>query len=278
MRTIIITGASDGIGAVASALLADDATRLVLVGRSPSKTRAVASRIGAEHHVVDFEHLDEVRDLAAALGSSCERIDVLAHNAGGIFSGPTSTADGFEKTLQVNHLAPFLLTHLLIDRLIDSNAAVVSTSSIGALFGRIDLDDLNNWTNFRPNKAYGDAKLANILFTKGLHERFHGDGLSSVAFHPGIVATNFAADTTSYFRHVYHGAFKGLLTPPEGGGANLAHFLAGTPGRDWISGEYYNSRQRIGRTNRQASDPALVRRHWDLTEQMLGIASERTAG
>ncbi|GAA3662947.1 SDR family NAD(P)-dependent oxidoreductase [Microbacterium marinilacus] len=272
MHTIVITGASDGIGAAAARQLSAGGVRLVLVGRSPEKTRAIAAETGAEHHVADFSRLDEVRALAEALRESCDRIDVLANNAGGIFSGPTTTTDGFEKTFQVNHLAPSLLTHLLIDRLIDSRASVVNTSSIGArLFGNIDLDDLNDWQDFSPNRAYGDAKLANILFTKGLHERFHDRGLSSVAFHPGNVATNFAADTDSPLRRLYHGALKAFLISPEQGGARLRHFIAGRPGDDWRSGEYYGSPGRIGRTNRQAYDPVMIREHWRRSADMLGI-------
>lgn len=270
MRTVVITGASDGIGAAASALLASDDVRLVLVGRSPTKLKAVAERVGAEHHAADFTHLDEVRDLANTLNASLDRIDVLANNAGGIFAGPVKTADGFEKTFQVNHLAPFLLTHLLLDRLIESRAAVVATSSVGArLFGHIDFDDLQNWRNFHPRKAYGDAKLANILFTKELHRRFHAQGLSAVAFHPGNIATNFAAEKRTGFNRIYHGPLSAVLASPKTGGANLAHFIAGTPGQDWQSGEYYGSHRKITRTNPQASDPTIIARHWRQTEHLL---------
>lgn len=272
MRTIVITGASDGIGAAASRQLAETGARLILVGRSPEKTRTVAAATGAEHHVADFARLDDVRRLAGELNEVCERIDVLANNAGGMFSGPTVTQDGFEKTFQVNHLAPYLLTHLLIDKLIGSRSAVVNTSSIGArLFGHIDLEDLNNWAGFSPNKAYGDAKLANILFTKELHERFHGRGLSSVAFHPGNVATNFASDTDSYFQRVYHGALRAFLISPEQGGARLRHFIEGQPGRAWTSGEYYGAPGRIGRTNRQAYDASVAVEHWRRSAAMLSI-------
>ncbi|KAE8129270.1 MULTISPECIES: SDR family NAD(P)-dependent oxidoreductase [Bifidobacterium] len=272
-RTIIITGASDGIGAEAARQLAATGAQLIIVGRSAEKTQAVAKATGAEYHLADFTRLDEVRKLAATLNDSCERIDVLANNAGGIFSGPTTTTDGFEKTFQVNYLAPYLLTYLLIDKLIDSRAAVVNTSSIAARsFGKINLDDLNNWQDFSPNKAYGDAKLGNILFTKGLHERFGQQGLSSVAFHPGNVATNFASDTDSYFRRIYHGMLKRvLLISPEEGGKRLRHFIDGTPGITWQSGEYYKVPKRIGRTNPQASDPNMVREHWERSADMLGI-------
>lgn len=278
-RTIVITGASDGIGAAASAQLATTDVRLVLIGRSPAKTAAVAQRLGAEHHVVDFERLDEVRDLAVRLRDTCERIDVLANNAGGIFAGPTRTPDGFEKTFQVNHLAPYLLTHLLIDRLVASSAAVVATSSIGArIFGRLDFDDLETWRDFSPNRAYGNAKLANVLFTRGLHQYFHTQGLSAVAFHPGVVATSFASDTTSYFRQIYHGLATRFLTSAEKGGANLAHFVSGHPGEAWTSGEFYDARRRIGRTHRQAYDPVVVSLHWEMSAQLLGISWQGTSG
>ncbi|SJM68892.1 SDR family NAD(P)-dependent oxidoreductase [Gulosibacter sp. 10] len=271
-RTIVITGASDGIGAAAARQLAGAGVRLVLVGRSPQKTKAVAEETGAEYHLADFTRLDEVRLLAEAIGSSCERIDVLANNAGGMFSGPTATPDGFEKTFQVNHLAPFLLTHLLLGTLLESRASVVNTSSIGArLFGGIDLEDLEDWRSFTPSKAYGDAKLANILFAKGLHDRFHERGLSSVAFHPGTVATNFASDTDGYFRRIYHGALKRFLISPERGGRRLRYFIEGAPGEAWASGEYRVSPRRRGRTHRQAYDPVVVREHWRRSEEMLGI-------
>ncbi|MFV0320587.1 MAG: SDR family NAD(P)-dependent oxidoreductase [Microbacterium sp.] len=273
MQTIIITGASDGIGAAAARQLAGEGRRLVLVGRSAEKTRAVAAETRSVHHVADFTRLDDVRDLAQAFLRECDRIDVLANNAGGIFAGPARTVDGFEKTFQVNHLAPYLLTYLLRDRLIASRAAIVNTSSIGArLFGRIDLDDIQTWNRYRPNRAYGNAKLANILFTKGLHNHFHDQGLSSVAFHPGNVATSFASDTTSYFRWVYHSVLSRFLISPEQGGVTLAHFISGTPDATWASGAYYNDRRKIGRTNKQASDPAIVAQHWNLSAQLLDIA------
>lgn len=190
-----------------------------------------------------------------------------------MFSGPTSTRDGFEKTFQVNHLAPYLLTNLLMDRLLDSRAAVVNTSSIGAkLFGHVDLEDLNNWDGFTPNKAYGDARLANILFTKGPHERLHDRGLPSVAFHPGNVATNFASATDSYLQRVYHGVLRAFLISPQQGGTRLRHFIEGWPGETGTSGEYYRAQGRMDRTNRQAYDSGIVAEHWRRSTEMLNIS------
>lgn len=271
-RTVVITGASDGIGAAASRQLAAEDVRLILVGRSLEKTSRLASEIGAEYHLADFTRLDDVRDLAAALQASCDRIDVLANNAGGMFSGPTTTVDGFEETFQVNHLAPYLLTNLLIDVLLASRASVVNTASIAArLYGDLDFADLNNWQKFSPNRAYGNGKLANILFTKGLHRHFHAQGLSSVAFHPGVVATNFASATDSYLNHLYHSVLKVFLVSPEQGGGRLRHFIDGRPDDAWVSGEYYVSPKKIGQTNPQAYDPAVVEKHWETSAALLGI-------
>lgn len=270
--TIVITGASDGIGAAVARQLADTGQRLVLVGRSPEKTRALADDLGADHFIADFTRLEDVRALAASLTKHCDRIDVLANNAGGIFSGPMATQDGFEKTFQVNHLAPYLLTYLLSEQLLDSRATVVNTASIAArLYGNIDLEDLNGWKSYNPNRAYGNAKLANILFTRALHERFHSRGVSTVACHPGFVATNFASDTSSRLQYFYRSVLKVLLISPEQGGQRLRYFITGQPGRDWISGQYYGGPKRIGRTNRQAYDPVMVREHWARSAEMLDI-------
>ncbi|MGN7966600.1 SDR family NAD(P)-dependent oxidoreductase [Microbacterium sp. 22179] len=274
-RTIVLTGASDGIGAAAARQLAATDHRLILVGRSPEKTKAVADDTGAEYFFADFARLDDVRELAAKLTDAvgADGIHVLANNAGGIFGDRTPTVDGFEKTIQVNHLAPFLLTNLLMPTLLASKAAVINTSSVGhRLFGHIDVDDLDNSKKFSANKAYGDAKLANVLFTKSLHTKFHPDGLSSVAFHPGTVQTNFASDSSSLMRLVYR-SFLGklLLTSTEEGGAILRWFIEGTPDETWFSGAYYDERTLSSKTNPQVDDPALAEALWQRSAELVGL-------
>ncbi|MCK2029939.1 SDR family NAD(P)-dependent oxidoreductase [Microbacterium galbinum] len=274
-RTIVLTGASDGIGAAAARQLAAIEHRLILVGRSPEKTKAVADDTGAEYFFADFARLDDVRELAAKLTDAvgADGIHVLANNAGGIFGDRTPTVDGFEKTIQVNHLAPFLLTNLLMPTLLASKAAVINTSSVGhRLFGHIDVDDLDNSKKFSANKAYGDAKLANVLFTKSLHTKFHPDGLSSVAFHPGTVQTNFASDSSSLMRLVYR-SFLGrlLLTSTEEGGAILRWFIEGTPDETWFSGAYYDERTLSSKTNPQVDDPALAEALWQRSAELVGV-------
>ena len=267
-RTIVITGASDGIGAAAARALSQAGERVVLVGRSPQKTEALAAELGVDHHLADFTRLDDVRTLAAELLRRYPRIDVLANNAGGIMGDRQLTVDGHEKTLQVNHLAPFLLTTLLLDRLIASRATVINTSSAANRFGRINLDDLENERKYSPNKAYGDAKLANILFTRELHRRYSGRGLVTAAFHPGVVATSFSTDSTSVMRLVYQTALKRLLITPEKGADTLV-WLAGTAaGVDWQSGEYYEKR-RVRSANSQASDAGLATALWERSVDMV---------
>ncbi|GHG48161.1 short-chain dehydrogenase [Flavimobilis marinus] len=272
-KTIVLTGASDGIGAAAARRLVADGHTVAVVGRSPQKTAALARELGAECFVADFARLTDVRSLADALQSAYPRIDVLVNNAGGIFGDQTRTVDGFEKTLQVNHLAPFLLTHLLLDVLIASRASIVNTASVAArLFGNIDLADLNNETKYSANKAYGDAKLANILFAKELDRRFGDRGITAVAFHPGVVRTSFASDTTSLMRFLYRtplARLAGFLTP-EQGAEPLVWLAEGTPGRDWVSGEYYE-KKKVAATNPQAADAQLAADLWVRSAEMVGL-------
>ena len=270
-RTVVITGGSDGIGAAAARALAVKGWRVVVVGRNAEKTAAVADVIGAERFVADFSHLDEVRELAARLIEQVGPIDVLANNAGGIFGDRTRTVDGHELTLQVNHLAPFLLTNLLLEQV--AVGAVVNTASIAArLMGRIDLDDLNNDARFSANKAYGDAKLANILFTKGLHRGLAGRPVASVAFHPGVVGTNFSSDSTSLMRLLYRTPLAKLFTISAAkGGETLEWFIAGQPGVTWQAGEYYDERHHATNVNPQIFDEDLIEGLWKRSAELVGL-------
>jgi NAD(P)-dependent dehydrogenase (short-subunit alcohol dehydrogenase family) len=272
-RTVIITGASDGVGAAAARQLNRRGDSVVVVGRSPTKTTAVAEALGADHFVADFAELDQVRDLAGQLLQRYPRIDVLANNAGGVLGSTRQvTVDGFEKTFQVNHLAPFLLTTLLLDRLVEAKASVINTSSVGnRWFGHIDITDLNHERGYKPQKAYGDAKLANILFTKELHRRYHGAGISTAAFHPGPVASNFGAEAHNPIAElVYRSPLTKLfLISPDKGADQLVWLASSTPGVDWASGEYY-ARRKPGRRNKQAGDPVLAQQLWDRSQEMVG--------
>jgi NAD(P)-dependent dehydrogenase (short-subunit alcohol dehydrogenase family) len=273
-QTIVITGASDGIGAAGARRLHADGHRVVVVGRSPEKTEAVARELDADHLVADFSRLDDVRRLASDLQRAYPRIDVLVNNAGGIFGDRTKTVDGFERTFQVNHLAPFLLTDLLLDTLLASKASLIQTSSSGArLFGRLVLDDLDHDRDFTPQLAYGTAKLANILFTVELHRRYHAQGLSAAAFHPGAVATSFATQSDSFMKRIYNSRLgRAFMVSPETGADQLVWLATGRPGTDWQSGTYYEKRKPARRTNPQARDAELARQLWNRSAQLLRAA------
>ena len=263
-RTIVITGASDGIGAAAARRLSRAGENVIVVGRSESKTAAVATELGADRFVADFADLSQVRTLAQKLLSRYPHIDVLANNAGGMTSRVQMTADGCEHTYQVNYLAPFLLTTLLLDVLVDSRASVINTSSSSQkLLGKITIEDIENTHRYRPSKAYALSKLAVILFTKELHRRYHGAGLSVAAFHPGYVNSNFGPASGSRWLALQRNTLTMRLVATADRGADQLVWLAlSRPGIDWKSGEYY-SRHKIAKPNRAAYDSGLARELWD---------------
>lgn len=267
-RTIVITGASDGIGASAARTLSRQGERVVVVGRSAEKTARVAAEIGADHFVADFAELAQVRELARQLKEKYPRIDVLANNAGGIMGRRELTVDGHEKTFQINHLAPFLLTTELMDVLTASDATVINTSSAANGFGKLDLDDLDSAKKYSTNRAYGTGKLANILFTTELNNRYGVEGISTAAFHPGVVATNFAAESTSPMRHAYKTLLNRCLLSPEQGADTLVWLATAKPGYDWVSGAYYAKRS-LAKANKQAYDAGLARKLWDRSAAMV---------
>lgn len=270
-RTIVITGASDGIGAAAARQLAAEGAEVVIVGRSPAKTAGIAAELGMPHHSADFADLAQVRRLAAELDSAYPRIDVLANNAGGIFARRELTVDGNERTFQVNHLAGFLLTTLLLPKLVESRAMVIQTASAAArTMSRYDPDDLQGEHRYTAWRAYGNSKLANLLFTRELHRRHHGHGVSAAAFHPGVVGSNFGSESAWPTRTFYGSSLLArLLVTPARGADTLVWLADGTPGVTWQSGGYYANR-RLASTTPLAADAQLARRLWESSQLLVG--------
>ena len=256
-RTVVITGASSGIGLAAAEQLAAGGDDVVLVGRTAERLAEAARRVrNVGVFRADFEDLDQVRDLAAQLLAAYPKIDVLANNAGGMVGGYRRTVDGFEATIQGNHLAPFLLTHLLRERL--SGGRVVGTASRAHMRGAPDPDDfVGDPARFRPFPAYGAAKSANILFAAEAARRW--PDITSVSFHPGVVRTNFGAGRIIrlYYR------YAPFLVTPEKAGALLV-WLMTTDGL--TNGAYY-----VGHHERKpsahANDPAAAARLWEASEK-----------
>ena len=268
-KTIVITGASSGIGSVAARELASTGWDVAVVGRNPERTRAVAAAVGGTPFLCDYDRLDDVRALAAALLDRYPVIDVLANNAGGLVGKRADTPDGHERTFQHNHLAPFLLTNLLLDRLSASGGRVISTSSVANRFGKIDLDDLDSRKRayFGGWRAYGTSKLETILFIRELARR---TGLSAYSFHPGSVRTSFGLDTAA-------GRFAMRLASmtqisPEAGAAPLV-LLASSTSINAPSGTYFDRLKPNGATTAQGRNDELAAGLWAASERILGIAA-----
>jgi NAD(P)-dependent dehydrogenase (short-subunit alcohol dehydrogenase family) len=267
-RTIVITGASDGIGAAAARRLCRGGENIVVVGRSETKAAAVAAELDADYFVADFADLSQVRALADKVRSQYPRIDVLANNAGGMFTNVHNTPDGHEITFQVNYLAPFLLTTQLMEVLVDSHATVLNTtSSSHKLLPRVTVTNLENTAQRRPSIAYALTKLAIVAFTMELHRRYHASGVAAATFHPGYVNSNFGDASGSRFLSFmkYRVPLTARFTATADQGADQLVWLASsTPGVDWTPGEYY-SKHKIAKANRAAYDPRLGRELWDRT-------------
>jgi NAD(P)-dependent dehydrogenase (short-subunit alcohol dehydrogenase family) len=263
-KTIIITGGSSGIGAAAARELRRQGATVAITGRSPETIR-IAQEIGADAFLADFSRLDEVRSLADRLLAKYPRIDVLANNVGGIIETRQVTADHHEKTLQVNHLGGFLLTLLLRQRLESSAAAVINTSSGAHRMGRLDFGDIQSERAYSPWRAYGTAKLMNILHAAEINRRFRG--VHGVSFHPGVVATGFAREGSAMVRVLYESVLRKLfMISPEKGADTLVWLAKGAPQRDWSPGSFYIRRKPAAKSA-QAQDDALARELWEFSER-----------
>jgi NAD(P)-dependent dehydrogenase (short-subunit alcohol dehydrogenase family) len=204
------------------------------------------------------------------LRAATDRIDVLVNNAGGSFTGPVITEDGFERTFQVNYVAGFLLTLDLMEILTASQGAVVNTSSRAATKGTVDLGDLDGRQRFKTYRAYQDVKLASTLHIRELHARYHDQGLSAMAFNPGFIGgTSVGAEPFPILTRFNRAPLTWIFPSLSWGGARLAYFAEGTPGQAWQSGCYYRDDHRLRHTAKQAYDPQLSRQLWDTTIELL---------
>jgi NAD(P)-dependent dehydrogenase (short-subunit alcohol dehydrogenase family) len=275
---VVVTGASDGVGEAAAFALARTGDQVIVVGRSPAKTGAVAAAVGAAagstvlHHSVDFADLAQVRSLGAELAATHERIDVLVDNAGLIAGRRTVTRDGHELTFQVNHLGPYLLTRLLRDPIVAAGGRVIVTASAAGSGSRavLDLDDLENESDYTPLRAYARSKLANVVFTRELARRWGPDGVTAASFHPGLVRSRFGSSSTPLVRVLLASPARLLMRSPENGADTLVWLATSTPGVDWTSGGYYADRS-PAQSHPQSDDPVLAAALWDRSAELVGL-------
>jgi NAD(P)-dependent dehydrogenase (short-subunit alcohol dehydrogenase family) len=276
-KVCVITGATSGIGEVTAARLAADGARTILVARGRDKGERVVHAIEAnggkaELVVADLASFADVRRAAKEILATCPRLDVLVNNAGAIFMNRTLTADGLESTFAVNHLAPFLLTNLLLARLRESAPArIVNVASRAHRGGRIDFDDLERKRSYKGLNAYAQSKLCNILFTYELARRLEGSRVTANCLHPGVIASGFGKNQPGLFELGVR-LVAPLLTSAEKG-ARTSLYLAESKDVEGVTGKYFDSDTREVRSSSVSYDVAAQKRLWDVSEKMVGLAA-----
>jgi NAD(P)-dependent dehydrogenase (short-subunit alcohol dehydrogenase family) len=276
-KTAVVTGGTSGIGMITARALARRGARVLLVGRDPERTRAVVEKIRPETGggqieplLADLASQAEVRRLAAEVLERAPRIDVLINNAGALFLSRQMTVDAQERTFALNHLAPFLLTNLLGERLkASAPARIITTASAAHAGANIPFDDLQVASGrYRGMTAYSQSKLANILFTYELARRLAGTGVTANAVHPGFVATGFARNNGTGVR-VAMTLLRPFTISPEQGAQTLI-YLATAPEVEGVTGQYFTKRKPV-KSSRQSYDEAAARRLWEVSARLTGL-------
>jgi NAD(P)-dependent dehydrogenase (short-subunit alcohol dehydrogenase family) len=270
---VVVTGASSGLGLAAARQFATRGDQVVVVGRNPQRLADAVEQVRAagagrepDRFQADFESLDDVRALAAHLLDTYEKIDVLASNAGGMVGGYRATRDGFEATLQSNHLGPFLLADLLRERL--SGGRIVATASDAHRRAGDPADFVSSPSAYNSWRSYGAAKAANILFAAEAARRW--PDIFSVSFHPGVVATNFGSGPLTRF---FYRAASPFLVSPEKAGALLV-WLATAPTAELVDGGYYVG-HRAQRPAPAAAGPQVAADLWEASLKAVGRAGDQ---
>ncbi len=275
-RTVLVTGGTGGIGMATALGLAALGAHVAITGRDPERTQVAAHEIRAaagggrvDAFVADLSSQAEVRRLAREVLARLSSIDVLVNNVGGYWNTRHVTADGLERTFALNHLAPFLLTTLLLDRLGHSAAARVVTVSSGAqAAGRIDFGDLHGERAYSGARAYNQSKLANVLFTYELARRLRGRSVTANALHPGVVRTSFGAEDPGRAQRVVVPLLRPLMKSPARGAATSIR-LASDPELSQVTGCFFvDGRPR--RSSPRSYDQATAARLWEVSAAATG--------
>jgi len=283
-RTVLVTGASSGIGLSACEALAQRGARVIMVGRNAEKTEAAAGtvRAGAPDATVEVElchlrPLQAIRDLGRRLRERLDHLDVLLNNAGAMHSTRKTSVDGFEMTYAVNHLGYFLPTLELLPLLQAAPAArIVNVSSDAHRAGTIDFDDLQmDRRGYSGWPAYGTSKLMNILFTRELARRLEGTAITANSLHPGVVRTGFGRNDQGWLNTVWAMMSVFLISPESG--AETSVFLCADPAVDGVTGRYF-AKCREKTPRRKAMRDADAKRLWEVSAAQVGVSAEGLPG
>jgi NAD(P)-dependent dehydrogenase (short-subunit alcohol dehydrogenase family) len=280
-KTVVATGATSGIGEVAVLALAGLGARIVFVARDEARARetmqkleAKAPGLGHRMHLADLSSMAETRKVGAVIAADEPRIDVLINNAGALFSDRRVTPEGLELTFALNHMAYFVLTEALRDRLVASAPArIVSTSSSAHQGASLDFSDLQSARGYSGFRVYGRSKLANILFTRELARRLSGTGVTANCLHPGAVATRFGESSGGWVGRLLPVLRLFFISPEKG--ADTIIYLASSPEVANTTGAYFVKRK-ITAPTAAAQDDAAAKRLWEASETL--AAKERVAG
>jgi NAD(P)-dependent dehydrogenase (short-subunit alcohol dehydrogenase family) len=276
-KVCLVTGATAGIGVVTARALAERGATVVVVGRNREKCVTTVGQIrqttgndAVEFLLVDLSRQCEVRQLAQAFLDRYPRLDVLVNNAGALFASHQLTAEGFEQTFAVNHLGPFLLTNLLLDVLkASAPARIVTVASGSHERARIDFANLQGPPGLFGMTAYGQSKLANVLFTYELARRLAGTGVTANALHPGFVASSFASNNGVAFALGMRLARLFAISPEQG--AQTSVYLATSPEVEGVTCKYYVKCKPV-HSSPASYDEAAARRLWQVSAEMTGLS------
>lgn len=276
-KTIVITGATSGIGQVAAGKLAAMGARMVLVARDKARGEAELARLrglspGVNHTIyyADLSRLAEMKRVAAEIAAAEPRIDVLINNAGALFGSRQLTPDGLELTFALNHLSYFVLTHGLRERLrASAPSRVVNVASDAHKGKRLDFSDLQSEKNFRGFYVYGRSKLCNILFTREFARRWAGTGVNANSLHPGFVSTRFGDQSGGMLSFAVRAAKTFAISPEKG--AETIIYLASSDEAASSTGLYYY-KCKAATPTKEAQDDESARKLWQESEKLAGIA------
>ncbi len=277
-KTVVVTGATSGIGEVAALRLAAMGARIVMVARDQGRAVITRAKLkganpSVEHmvHYGDLSSLADMRRVAHEIASAEPAIDVLINNAGAVFTERKLSADGLEMTFATNHMSYFVVTDILLDRLkATPGARIVSTASDAHKAGKVEFDNLQSEKSYSTFRAYGTSKLENILFTRELARRLEGTGVTANCLHPGGVATRFGSNNSGLLAAVFGVAIKLVGISPEEGAKTIIYLASSSDVAGKTGGYYY--KDKLVAPSPAAQNDADARRLWDVSAKIAGIA------